>query len=251
MSAHRRIDGAPSPAVSTSGLASLHSGPSGSSRDRGLAGRCERAPPPRPDAGPQARCSMEDHVMRAIVVFESHWGNTEAVARAIAQGIGPEARALTTAEATPDVVAEAELVVAGAPVMAFSLPSEAMVANSAKDPKAPVPADITHPTLRAWLEGLPHVDSSSPAHRAASFETRLWWSPGGATGGIETRLRKAGFNTWPEPRSSSSRVPTGRSARVSSSGPGRGARSWRQSAPDASSRRPAAAGRESRASGPR
>jgi flavodoxin len=138
---------------------------------------------------------MEDQLMRAIVVFESHWGNTEAVAQAIAQGIGPEARALTTSEATPEVVAEAELVVAGAPVMAFSLPSDAMVANSAKDPKAPVPADITHPTLRAWLEGLPHVDASSPAHRAASFETKLRWSPGGATGGIEARLRKAGFNT--------------------------------------------------------
>ena len=133
--------------------------------------------------------------MRAIVVYESHWGNTEAVARAIAQGIGPDARALTTSEATPDVVAEAELVVAGAPVMAFSLPSDAMVANTAKDPKAPVPADVSHPTLRAWLEGLPHVKPSSPVHRAASFETKLWWSPGGATGGIDARFRKAGFST--------------------------------------------------------
>ena len=30
--------------------------------------------------------------MRAIVVYESHWGNTEAVARAIGEGIGPETR---------------------------------------------------------------------------------------------------------------------------------------------------------------
>ena len=28
--------------------------------------------------------------MKAIVVYESYWGNTAAVARAIAEGIGPE-----------------------------------------------------------------------------------------------------------------------------------------------------------------
>ena len=37
--------------------------------------------------------------MKAIVIYESHWGNTAAIARAIAEGIGPEARALSTAEA--------------------------------------------------------------------------------------------------------------------------------------------------------
>ena len=33
--------------------------------------------------------------MKAIVVYVSLWGNTAAVARAIAEGIGPEARALS------------------------------------------------------------------------------------------------------------------------------------------------------------
>jgi flavodoxin len=133
--------------------------------------------------------------MHAIVVFESHWGNTAAVARAIAEGIGPDARALTTTEATPEIVASAELVVAGAPVMAFGLPSDEMIANTVKDPKAPVPADVSHPSLRTWLEDLPHVNGAPAAHRAAAFETKLWWSPGGATGGIEARFRKAGFAT--------------------------------------------------------
>ena len=128
--------------------------------------------------------------MKAIVVYESHWGNTEQVARAIAEGIGPEARAMTTDDATPAVVAEAGLVVARAPVMAFSLPSEAMIRNTAKDPKAPRPADVSHPSLRSWLESLP----AGHAH-AASFETKLRWSPGGATGGIESRLRDRGFRT--------------------------------------------------------
>jgi flavodoxin len=35
--------------------------------------------------------------MKAIVVYESLWGNTAAIARAIAEGIGLEARALSTA----------------------------------------------------------------------------------------------------------------------------------------------------------
>lgn len=128
--------------------------------------------------------------MRAIVVYESHWGNTAEVARAIAEGIGPEAQALNTDEATPAVVAEADLVVAGAPIMAFGLPSDAMIENVGKDPKAPVPGDISHPPLRHWLESLP---ASSAA--AASFETKLRWSPGGATGAIDDRLHRAGFRT--------------------------------------------------------
>lgn len=133
--------------------------------------------------------------MHAIVVFESHWGNTAEVARAIADGIGPDAKALTTTEATPEIVAAADLVVAGAPVMAFGLPSDAMVQNAGVDPKAPRPADLEHPSMRTWLETLPPVQGGPAVRRAASFETKLWWSPGGATGAIDKRLRRAGFRT--------------------------------------------------------
>jgi flavodoxin len=54
--------------------------------------------------------------MKAIIVYESLWGNTAAVAHAIAGGIGPSARAMSTAEATPEVIAGADLLIAGAPV---------------------------------------------------------------------------------------------------------------------------------------
>ena len=127
--------------------------------------------------------------MQAVVVYESLWGNTAAVARAIAEGLGPEARALTTDEATGSVVAKAELLVAGAPVIAFGLASERSRAGIAKgEAGAPTPPDVSHPSLRAWLEGLP------PGHgAAAAFETRIWWTPRGATGTIEGGLRKAGY----------------------------------------------------------
>jgi flavorubredoxin len=126
--------------------------------------------------------------MRAVVVYESHWGNTEAVARAIAEGIGQAARAMNTDEATPTAIADADLIVAGAPVIAFALPRDGVLKQLASDVRAPRPADVSHPLLRAWLDGLPDGRGW-----AAAFETRVWWSLRGATGTIESKLRKAGY----------------------------------------------------------
>jgi hypothetical protein len=127
--------------------------------------------------------------MKAVVVYESHWGNTAAVARAIAEGIGLGTPALTTDEATPAVTAEADLIVAGAPVIAFGLVSDKARAGMVVDSdKAPAPPDTAHPTLRSWLAGLPRGTGA-----AAAFETRVWWSPRGATGTIERGLRDAGY----------------------------------------------------------
>ncbi len=127
--------------------------------------------------------------MNAVVVYESHWGNTAAVARAIAEGIGPGTPVLTTDEATPEVIAEADLIVAGAPVMVFRLPTEGVlhsIAENASD--APTPPDVSHPSMRSWLETLPRG-----AGRAAAFETRVRFSPGGAAGAIERGLGAAGY----------------------------------------------------------
>lgn len=127
--------------------------------------------------------------MNVVVVYESHWGNTAAIARAVAEGLGPEARALTTDEASAESIADADLIVAGAPVIGFSLASDKMRDNIASDSsKAPWPPDLSHPSMRSWLRGLPHGHG-----RSAAFETRIWWSPRGATGDIERGLRSAGY----------------------------------------------------------
>ena len=126
--------------------------------------------------------------MRAVVVYESHWGNTAAVARAIAEGLGPEVRAMHTDEAVGPALANSDLVVAGAPVIAFGLPREGMRKQIAGDVKAPTPPDVSHPLLRTWLDALP------PGRGwGAAFETRIWWSPRGATGTIESKLTRAGY----------------------------------------------------------
>ncbi len=129
--------------------------------------------------------------MKAVVVYESHWGNTAAVARAIADGIGPDTPCLTTDGATPEILAGADLLVVGAPVIGFALASEAMREGIERDEATgPRPPDLSHPSLRSWLDSLPRADG-----RSAAFETRIWWSPRGATGDIESRLRKAGYRT--------------------------------------------------------
>lgn len=125
--------------------------------------------------------------MKAVVVYESHWGNTEAIARAIADGIGPEAVALTTDAAVGGAIADADLIVAGAPVMALRLPTDETLAKLGDDEKEPRP-DVSHPSMRDWLAGLPRGQGF-----AAAFETRLRWSPGGATGAIEKGLTAAGY----------------------------------------------------------
>jgi flavorubredoxin len=134
--------------------------------------------------------------MKAIVVYESHWGNTAAVARAIAQGIGPDARALSTAEASSDAIAGADLIVAGAPLLGFSLPTEGMLksmaANAGRDP---TPPDLSHPSMRAWLEQLPQG-----AARAAAFETRISWSPGSAAKTILKMLEARGYRAAARPQ---------------------------------------------------
>jgi len=127
--------------------------------------------------------------MHAIVVFESVWGNTAAVARAIAEGLGPDVHAYPTDEVPAGARASAELIVAGSPVFAFGLPTERIRQRILEDEAdAAVPPDLSHPSLRSWLDGLPLGHG-----RSAAFETRIWWSPRGATGTIEKRLARLGY----------------------------------------------------------
>ncbi len=108
--------------------------------------------------------------MRAIVVYESLWGNTAAIAHAIAEGIGDDAEVLDTARADPATVAQADLLVAGAPVHAMNLPTEQSRANAAQRPSGPdaLAADLSHPSIRQWLEEVPRGSA-----RAAAFDTRV------------------------------------------------------------------------------
>ena len=99
--------------------------------------------------------------MKAVVVYESLWGNTAAVARAVAEGLGPGVRALSTAEASGQAMSGIDLIVAGAPVLGFRLPTEAMRESTASNlAGAPKPPDLSHPSMRSWLERMKRLRAS-------------------------------------------------------------------------------------------
>ena len=62
--------------------------------------------------------------MGAMVVYDSKWGNTELVAKAIAEGLGGDARALRVGEGT-EGAGQAGLLVLGSPVIG-GRPTKAM-----------------------------------------------------------------------------------------------------------------------------
>jgi hypothetical protein len=127
--------------------------------------------------------------MKAIAVYESMWGNTAAIARAIAEGIGGGTQALSTAEATGAALAGVDLIVAGGPLQGFTLPSEKARRNvGASRQHAKRPPDLSHPAMRTWMEALPPGQG-----RAAAFETGFRWSPGSATKHILRGLADKGY----------------------------------------------------------
>ena len=129
--------------------------------------------------------------MKAIVVYESLWGNTAAIARAIAEGLGSEARALSTAEASSEAIADVVLLVAGAPVHSLSLPtdqSREWARTGALGPGG-APPDLSHPKMRTWLDALPKGHA-----RSAAFDTRVnAWYGRGAVSKILHGLKRAGY----------------------------------------------------------
>jgi hypothetical protein len=133
--------------------------------------------------------------MKAVVVYESLWGNTAAVARAVAEGLGPDARALNTAEATADALAGADVIVAGSPVLGFTLPTEKMRDGVRNNPgRAPSPPDLSHPAMRSWLDALP----AGHGHGAA-FDTQVRGPFGSAAPKIAEALEKAGYSVLAKP----------------------------------------------------
>ena len=103
--------------------------------------------------------------MRTLVVVESIWGNTEAIARAVAAGIGGEVDVVGTDAAPNRVPDDVDLLVVGGPTHAFSMSTPA-TRESAKQQGA------EHPPIRGireWLDGL-----ATPPRppRVATFDTR-------------------------------------------------------------------------------
>lgn len=133
--------------------------------------------------------------MNALVVYESMYGNTRAIAEAVAEGLGG-APVTSVARASADLT-DVDLLVVGGPTHMHGLAtnrSRQMAAEAAHEDKGThVEPDATEgPGLRGWLASLPEQDGA----RAATFDTRLDkapWFTGLASRGIAKRLRHVGY----------------------------------------------------------
>ena len=134
--------------------------------------------------------------MTAIVVYESIYGNTRAVAEAIAEGLG-DAAVRPVHDLADAALPAHDLLVVGGPTHMHGLTTalsrkQAVAAAKEEDGHAGVEpgADAEH-GLRHWLKGL---DGGSA--RAAAFDTRIDRSKaltGAASRGIAKRLRHRGY----------------------------------------------------------
>ena len=108
--------------------------------------------------------------MTALVVHESHWGNTRAVAQAIADGLndsgGGPVEVVDVASAPSPLPAGVDLVVLGGPTHAFSM-SRPGTRHDAHERGA----EPGHegPGIREWLATLP---TNNPSTAVATFDTR-------------------------------------------------------------------------------
>ena len=144
--------------------------------------------------------------MRALVVYESMYGNTHVIAGSIAGGLrGTYAVAVVpVGAATADLIAGADLLVVGAPTHMHGM-STASSRQAARKAAAKPESGLTldpdagGPALRDWLGGL--AGGHTPA---AAFDTRLAGVPmltGRASRGISRLLTRHGFRLIVPPES--------------------------------------------------
>jgi flavodoxin len=143
--------------------------------------------------------------MRAVVVYESMYGNTHEIATTVGQRLAQiaDVSVVPLDDASNAIVGDADLLVVGGPthMHGISRPSSLHAAVEAShEPDGPeLDADAPGPGLRAWFESLP-----SSGAMAASFDTRLEGPAmltGRASKGIAHRLRKHGFDLIAPPES--------------------------------------------------
>lgn len=131
-------------------------------------------------------------MMRALVIYESLWGNTEKVTRAIATRLSTGATVdVVNSDAAPVSVEGYDLIVVGGPTHAFSMSRAATRADAVKSHNAP------HEPVRGIREWLNELERPGTKIPAATFDTRVDKPrlPGSAAKAAKHELRSLGFET--------------------------------------------------------
>lgn len=118
--------------------------------------------------------------MKTLIVYESIYGNTEIIARAIAAAIPGEVQVLRVSQVNPDDVQSVDLLIVGSPTHG-ALPTE---------------------TVKALLDAI--EAPTREGARAATFDTRLTWGFLERWGGFAARkmadaLKDKGWTLIGEP----------------------------------------------------
>jgi len=128
----------------------------------------------------------------ALVVFESMFGNTEAVANAVADGLREQGAVtiVEVADAPHDLPAGLDLLVVGGPTHAFSM-TRANTRRSAVTQGA-APEKATHPGIREWISEVAITDEVV----VATFDTKVVKPhlPGSAAHAADRKLRHRGLH---------------------------------------------------------
>jgi hypothetical protein len=143
--------------------------------------------------------------MRALVVYESMYGNTHTIASHIGDGLRSryDVTVVPVGDATAEMVADAHLVVCGGPTHVHTMTSRfsrrSAIDAADKDSSLSVDPAAKGRGLREWIQGVGHH-----ATAAAAFDTRID-GPAVLTGrackGIARRLRRRGFRVAIAPES--------------------------------------------------
>lgn len=149
--------------------------------------------------------------MKALVVYESMYGNTEAVARAVADGLSGtfEVSLADVRDMLP--ATDVNLLVVGSPTHAFGLSRPATRADAAH--QGAVREGAADVGLREYLGCSPALDGIG----AAAFDTKINkpFVPGSAARRARRELRRLGCRMmWPAQSSTSPRLPA-RSSKAS------------------------------------
>ena len=152
--------------------------------------------------------------MRALVVYESMYGNTHTIALRIAEGLASSpdvhAEVVAVGDAEAERVQAADLVVVGGPTHVHGMTTklsrsqaiseQTLEAEAKKGPPHEVDDDAEGPGLRDWFDGL-HLDRPV---LGAAFDTRLDAKPlltGRASKGIAKRMARHSFELVTDPES--------------------------------------------------
>lgn len=135
--------------------------------------------------------------MRALVVFESMFGDTETIARAVADGLSDAIRVDIVDVATaPRVDADVDLLVVGGPTHAFGMSRSNTRNDAVRQGGRSAAVDVG---VREWLD----EQRPTSTARAAVFDTRIkkWFIPGSAARSAADVLRRRGFRLVAPPES--------------------------------------------------